>query len=652
MTTEDQFRAVFDTIDQGFCIIEIIFENEKPVDYRYIEINPAFEKHAGRGNVLGKTVRELVPEPDQKWFDFFGEIVITGQSQRFEQYFASTQRWLDVFATRLGDAKNKKLAVVFSDISLRKKSEEELRQSKERKDLLTQKLQTAKDQLEATFQGIPAAIYQFNSHGKVIYLNQQGAELMGYDSPEELIAETNQDTIRQHVDKKYTILDENGEILPTHKSSFAIAFRTGEKNELITQFINKQDGSSAWMLSSSTPITNKEGKLVFVLTLVTNITEHIMARKEIEVRELRFRTLAETLPQMIWVRNVEGKIEYGSRNWEEYSGIKNISEAWRTMTHPDDWDQIMKAWEISTSTGQPLRYEVRLKNKAGIYRWHSAVGEPVRNDRNEITTWIGALTDIHDQKIFTNQLEQLVAERTDELVKLNKELESFNFVASHDLQEPLRKIRTFIDRILNNRTDKESMEKFLVKIDESASRMHELIQSILEYSALSGTKSNHTKVDLEEIMIEVKGDLEIMIEEKNAIVITDKLPVIMANAPQMNQLFLNLLSNSLKFSKEKEKPKITITVKTVTGNTIKSEIPFRTEQKFIQLTFTDNGIGFDSMYKDQVFAPFKRLHRSDEYPGTGIGLSIVKKIVEQHQGHIIANSEPGKGTEFNIWLPA
>jgi signal transduction histidine kinase len=245
------------------------------------------------------------------------------------------------------------------------------------------------------------------------------------------------------------------------------------------------------------------------------------------------------------------------------------------------------------------------------------------------------------------QLEKEVEARTLELIRVNKELESFSYVTSHDLQEPLRKIQMFIDRILN---EKEPAEKLLPKISESAARMRQLIQSMLTYSRLSQTEPELTDVDLGAVMTDVSRDFELVIEEKKAVIRIGKLPTVRASQFQMNQVFSNLLSNSLKFSGDS--PVITVTANVVTEDQIPSAGQPGAGRIFHQICFADSGIGFEPEYSKKIFELFQRLHSKHRYSGTGIGLSIVKKIIEQHDGYITA--EPGEqgGAIFHIWLPA
>jgi PAS domain S-box-containing protein len=230
-----------------------------------------------------------------------------------------------------------------------------------------------------------------------------------------------------------------------------------------------------------------------------------------------------------------------------------------------------------------------------------------------------------------------------ELEKSNLDLEQFAFVASHDLQEPLRKIQTYSQLAIRDIQDESSVIRHLDKVISSASRMTDLIKAVLNYSRLSGEKIPFDRVDLNRVVETIINDFELAIEEKGAEITYESLPVVYGNELQLNQLFLNLISNALKFSKRR--PEIRITSAYLGRN----NSPGNTE--FAEIVFTDNGIGFDQQYADKIFNVFQRLHNRQDYPGTGIGLALCKKIIDQHHGRISVTSKPGEGTTFKMLLP-
>jgi len=226
-------------------------------------------------------------------------------------------------------------------------------------------------------------------------------------------------------------------------------------------------------------------------------------------------------------------------------------------------------------------------------------------------------------------------------------------VASHDLQEPLRKIQTFISRI--NDKEKDNLSEFgieyLGRIEKASNRMRVLINDLLQYSRTNRTEKIFEKIDLNEQLINSFLELSQNIEDKKAIINHSELPKVNGISFQMQQLFTNLLSNSLKYAKENVAPIINITCSdTVAKN--ESKLKDDTSKKYYKIEFTDNGIGFDQENAEKIFLLFNRLHGKTEYQGTGVGLAICKKIVETHDGHIFATSKLGEGTTFTVYLPA
>ncbi len=257
-------------------------------------------------------------------------------------------------------------------------------------------------------------------------------------------------------------------------------------------------------------------------------------------------------------------------------------------------------------------------------------------------------TEVTERKITQQKLEN----NKEELQRSNQELERFASIAAHDLQEPLRKIQAFGDRLVT-RSDglDERGQDYLQRMQNAAKRMQGLINDLLIFSRASRQQSKPKKTDLMKIMGEILDDLEIRIQQKMAKVESAELPTVMANRTQMRQVFQNLISNSLKFHQQDVNPIVKIDCRSVVDIDASSKTSESSEPGFYCFSVADNGIGFDEQYKETIFNVFQRLHGRSEYEGNGIGLSIVRKIIENHGGKIWVDSEAGKGTTFFLTLP-
>lgn len=337
-------------------------------------------------------------------------------------------------------------------------------------------------------------------------------------------------------------------------------------------------------------------------------------------------------------------------------------ELFLQLVHPEEREQVAANISRALQEKKFPDFYHRIITSGGVVRIIHARGEAILNDKGEVTQMMGTGQDITEQK----NIEQELLIKSSELETKNAELEKFAYIASHDLQEPLRKIRTFVSRLQDDReslTD-DKARLYMDKVAGASLRMHTLINDILNFSRISfGTDMQFGQVDLDKVLKNVLADMEVLIEQSNVHILCDRLPVVQANATQMSQLFQNILSNAIKFRKAGVPPAITITCEMLTGPQIKAPDYMRAyykfsgwiesrqweQEKFHRISFTDNGEGFDKAYAERIFEAFQRLDTAHE--GTGIGLAICKKIVEQHHGTISAESTPGNGATFTIILP-
>ena len=253
------------------------------------------------------------------------------------------------------------------------------------------------------------------------------------------------------------------------------------------------------------------------------------------------------------------------------------------------------------------------------------------------------------QTILTKIIE--LEQKNDELIKSNKELESFNYVASHDLQEPLRKIKIFSDAILS--TDFENLseraKKYFNRMYSAANQMQQLIEALLAFSRATSSNKEFEYADLNTLLDEVLSTIRFPVEESHAVIESKTLPAAYVIPFQFRQVLQNLISNSIKYSKPDVAPHIKISGKKFITKPTNGEL--KPNSEYLMLTIADEGIGFNQQYAEKIFELFQRLHTKEEYPGTGIGLAIVKKIIQNHKGVIKAKGFPGKGATFEIYIP-
>jgi signal transduction histidine kinase len=346
-----------------------------------------------------------------------------------------------------------------------------------------------------------------------------------------------------------------------------------------------------------------------------------------------------------------GKIDYSDNQFRLLGFQPNAfipeKDTFLDFVHPEDKEAIAESMEgiINNEELPFIYYKIIQPNKE--IRYFKSTGK-LLIDKQGSKILLGINFDITDEHLLNIKLK----ERNNELEKSNQELASFNHVASHDLQEPLRKIQTFISRISD--ADKsvlsDNAKDYIVKIETSAKRMRVLIDDLLLFSKTNTTRKEFIKCDLNELLENAISELAVIIDEKKGQLEIDRLPKLNVIPYQIEQLFINLIGNSLKYSQPDITPQINIKCDKVLSGEY-PEILDPAFKKFYKITFADNGMGFDPQFKDNIFILFQRLHSKTDYPGTGIGLAICKKIAENHKGYITADSEPAKGSVFTVFLP-
>lgn len=420
---------------------------------------------------------------------------------------------------------------------------------------------------------------------------------------------------------------------------------------------------------SFTPLFDANRNVYGVMNTAAEITDLVMARMQVEQSEKNFRNIILQAPvamclmlgpdHIVEIAN-DSMIALWGKPREEVMG-KPIFEGL-----PDAREQgleqliagVYTTGETFTANEMPVQL-VRHGNPETVYQ--NFVYEPYRDGGNGTILGVLAISiDVTSQVLARHKIEEIVNERTQELEqannslqKSNAELAQFAYIASHDLQEPLRKISVFTQMLeakIGGSIDSKSAD-YLNKIKTSSLKMQALIRDVLAFSQLAKENEIFTATNLNLVLDDIVNDYELLIEQKEASIHYKNLPVIEAIPLQMSQLFNNLVSNSLKFARTDRKPVITIAA-TMLSDEEKTKNGFEPLQEYYHIRFTDNGIGFKPEYATKIFNIFQRLHGKSEYEGTGIGLAMCKKIALNHGGRLDAEGSSEDGAVFNVYLPA
>lgn len=415
------------------------------------------------------------------------------------------------------------------------------------------------------------------------------------------------------------------------------------------------------MLVNGRKLVQKANKQELMLLAFEDITDRRQAELLKAEREAWFRNIASNAPVLIWTADTTGMRNYFNVTWLTYTGKKiehELGTGWINEINPDDKEMFLSVYYDAFEKQKPFTLDYRLRRYDGEYRWVKAVGRPTFSPDGQFTGFVGICTEIHDSRMVQEELERLVNKRTFDLQQLNKELkksnselEQFAYVASHDLQEPLRKIMLFSDRLSVRTLEAEKRELYISKIEDSAQRMSQLINDLLDFSRAVKNDQPFIRTDLSEILQTELENFEHVIKEKNAVVIVEEMPAVDAIPFQIRQLFHNLLGNALKFCKSDIAPVIKVSSRLLREEEIVLIEGLNKKEQYVEIVFEDNGIGFSNEYAERIFVLFQRLNRKHEFPGTGIGLALCRKIVENHGGKIFANSIESVHTEFHVILP-
>jgi PAS domain S-box-containing protein len=371
--------------------------------------------------------------------------------------------------------------------------------------------------------------------------------------------------------------------------------------------------------------------LQHIFTIPDNATPEQL-RGLLHESESRFSRLADASPVMIWMTDTDNQVYYFNKTWLDFTGkqFDNLTgTGWLSCVHEDDIP-VFKNIEEKIRNKLSYSCEYRLRRHDGVFRSVFEIGNPRLLPDGLFTGYMGSCIDVTETKSVQIEL----ASQAKELMRSNEELEQFAYVASHDLQEPLRMIISYVQLIQKNieQGNVARVSEFMNYVLDGTSRMQALINDLLQFSRVNRKGNPFKEVDLNEVLKIAITHLTARIEENRARVIVDKMPRLKGDNFQLIRLFQNLIDNAIKFKRTETEPEIKISV----------------EERGNEFVFSvaDNGIGIEDKFYNRIFVIFQRLHTRDEYEGTGIGLAVCKKIVERHGGEIWVKSEEGKGSTF------
>ena len=618
----DFLNRILDASINGIFVCEAMRdESGKINDLQMVKINRAAQDIIGKKEkeIVGETYLSLFPTArTMGLFDLYRRVIETGEHVRKEVYYKgeNLNGWYDISLVKLGEDT---LVVNFSDITHRKISLFHINRQKALLDNI----------LKHSPSGIAVIELIRDSNQKVvdcfaIVANDAAARITGI--PQKLIT------------KRISEVDPKIIANPLFKTVLS-TLEVGK--QFLTQYFLKSSGK--WLELGLSKIDNEH-----FVTVFTDITSSKTAQLEVEKSASQLRRFINTahsgLSHLLPVKDEKGEVSdfrFGITNaalasyaHESPETVKGelVSKYYSTYKNNGLFDRFKYTYD----SGETIRFETYYGDD-GIDAWFDIMCTKME-DGVLIT-----LTDLTTVKRLQIDLEALV----NELKKSNANLEEFAYVASHDLQEPLRKIQVFSQRLKKDTSIdlSEENKRIFDRMIAATERMSQLINDLLSYSQLTTKPSAFKTVGLNDLMQQVLTDLEATVTEKNATISIGELPEVKGDSVQLRQLFQNLLSNSLKYSKEDADPVIAISSSVVQKEI--NDLP----GSYHLIEITDNGIGFEQQHVEKIFKVFQRLHGRSEYPGTGIGLAIVQKVVENHHGSITAESEPGKGATFKVYLP-
>ncbi|BDI17245.1 sensor histidine kinase [Nostoc cf. commune SO-36] len=638
--------------------------------WRFTYVNGQAERllQTTQNQLLGKNIWEVFPEIiGTTFYREYQRAILEQVSVEFEEFYPLLNCWLQVHAYPAKDG----LSVYFQDITERRKTSVALRESEERWQL--------------ALHGNNDGIWDWNFKTNEVFFSTRWKEMLGYKD-HEVSNRWDEWTKRIHADEREGVLQAFQDHFAKKTPFYVCEYR-----------VQCQDGSYKWILDRGQALWDALGDIVRMVGSYTDITDRKRADKELKQQNLRSQLFAEitlkireslqideilktTVTEvqklleadrvLIFQLEVDGSgtvvQESVLPGWPVILG-KNLFDPCFKEEYIERYQQgrVSVMEDIETAHIHPCHREflqqfaIRANLVVPIIVRNQIWGLLVANQCAAPRRWNHSETELLQQlanqigiALSQAQLLEKETKQSQELIRSNAELEQFAYVASHDLQEPLRMVTSYLqllERRYKNQLDANA-DQFITYAVDGARRMQTLINDLLNYSRVTSRGQSFVLVDCNAVLAQVLANLQIAIADSKAVVTYDTLPQVMADATQLTQVFQNLIANAIKFCHHQQ-PLIHIGVSKGDVDINRKNLNFLPSEDEWLFSVRDNGIGLESQYTERIFIIFQRLHGREKYPGTGIGLAICKKIIERHGGHIWVESKLGQGSTFYFTIP-
>lgn len=614
--SELSYRRLFEAAKDGILILDCDTG-------RINDVNPFLFNLLGfsRAEMMGKTVGELSPFKDIEENKIMLSRLQKDGYVRYEDLPLETRdgRHIAVeFVSNVYQAGDKNVIQCnIRDITVRKQTE------------------AALIRLASIVESSEDAIISKDLNSTVTSWNRGAEKIFGYTAGEMVGASIMRLIPADRQDEENQILDQ---------------VKRGKSVEHFDTLRQTKDGRLINISVTASPIKDAAGKVTGVSKVARDITERMRAERALRQSEAEFRTLAETMPQIVWATRADGGNIYFNQHWIDYTGMtleESLGDGWNKPFHPEDRQRAWNAWQAAVAGASEYSLECRLRRADGVYRWWWIMGAPFRAADGSVLKWFGTCTDVNErrqaeEKIqrLNGELEQRVTERTAQLKSANEELEAFSYSVSHDLRAPLRHVMGFVELLHKDAAPSLSKKSvgYLNTISSSAKRMGNLIDDLLTFSRVGRAEIQKANISLDALVRETLGDFQTEVSGRTIAWKIHPLPTVRADRALLRLVLVNLISNAVKFTSQRAEAKIEI-----------GAAPGKDNENVIFVR--DNGAGFDPQYAHKLFGVFQRLHSSEEFEGTGIGLANVQRIIHRFGGRVWAEGAVDAGATFYFSIP-